>query len=179
MCPSLRTIIAISLPQFSPFEGAAEPAARVTMTWHIYYLRTFTGSLKIFQVVTAMTSIVLLSVAHYDFNSNYLTMRPPALLMAMVCFSFFLTSLVIFMSIVMGSTDVPYSIFYRVHGVLATVAFVVSGLTYISQENHPQPTKSGLFAASLCVLNSLTFFADTIIAYEPPIDAALGVESSK
>lgn len=149
------------------------------MTWHVYYIRTFTGSLKIFQVVAAMTSIVLLSAAHYDLNTNYLTLRPHALLMAMVCFSFFLTSLVIFMSVIMGSTDVPYSIFYRVHGVLATVGFVVSGLTYISQENHATPAKTGLFAAALCVLNSLTFFADTIIAYEPPIDSPLGVESSK
>lgn len=149
------------------------------MTWHVYYIRTFTGSLKIFQVIAALTAIVLLSVAHYDMTSNYLTMRPHALLMAMVCFSFFLTSLVIFMSVVMGSTDVPYSIFYRVHGVLATVGFIVSGLTYISQENHPGPAKTGLFAAALCVLNSLTFFADTIIAYEPPIDSPLGMDSSK
>ncbi|KAL1425790.1 hypothetical protein MTO96_011745 [Rhipicephalus appendiculatus] len=149
------------------------------MTWHVYYIRTFTGSIKIFQVIAALTSIVLLSVAHYDVDSNYLTMRPHALLMAMVCFSFFLTSLVIFMSIVMGSTDVPYSIFYRVHGVLATVGFVVSGLTYISQESHPGPAKTGLLAAALCVFNSLTFFADTIIAYEPPIDAPIGIDNSK
>ncbi|KAG0427453.1 hypothetical protein HPB47_025508 [Ixodes persulcatus] len=140
------------------------------MTWHIHYIRTFTGSLKIFQVMAALLVIVFLSVAHYSTDTNYLTMRPAALLMAMVSFSFFITSLVIFMSVVMGSTDVPYSIFYRVHGVLATVGFVVSGLTYVSQGDRASPSRAGSIAASLSILNSLTFFADTVIAYEPPID---------
>ncbi|XP_042143183.1 uncharacterized protein LOC115308469 [Ixodes scapularis] len=140
------------------------------MTWHIYYIRTFTGSLKIFQVMAALLVIVFLSIAHYSTDTNYLTMRPAALLMAMVSFSFFITSLVIFMSVVMGSTDVPYSIFYRVHGVLATVGFVVSGLTYVSQGDRASPSRAGSIAASLSILNSLTFFADTVIAYEPPID---------
>lgn len=140
------------------------------MTWHINYIRTFTGSLKIFQFLAALTAIALLCLADYDLNTNYLTLRPPALLMAMVSFSFFITSLVIFLAIVMGSTDVPYSIFYRVHGVLGTVGFVVSGVTYVARDNRPVPSTAGMLAATLCILNSLTFFADTITAYEPPIE---------
>lgn len=140
------------------------------MTWHLYYIQTFTGNLKIFQVLVALLIIVFLSMAHYSADTNYLTMRPAALLMAMVSFNFFISNLAIFMSVMMGSTDVPYSIFYRVHAVLATVCFVVSGLAYISQENRAMPSKWGALAATLCVLNSLTFFADAVIAYEPPID---------
>ncbi|KAH6943847.1 hypothetical protein HPB50_000164 [Hyalomma asiaticum] len=95
----------------------------------------------------------------------------------MVCSSFFLSMLVVFMSTVMGRKDVPCFIFYRMHGVLATVGFILSDLTYISQENHPGATMTGLFAAALCVQNSLTSFADTVIAYERPVDSPLGVES--
>ncbi|KAH6948267.1 hypothetical protein HPB50_023321 [Hyalomma asiaticum] len=147
-----------------------DAAARITMTWHLYYIHTFTGSLKIYQVIDAITSIVLLTVVDYDLSLNYPTMRPHALLMSMVCSSFFLSMLFIIVTFVMGSTDVPCSIFYRMHGVLATDAFMVSGLTNISQENNPGPANTGLFAAALCVQKRLTFFADTVIAYESPID---------
>ncbi|KAH6920007.1 hypothetical protein HPB50_029006 [Hyalomma asiaticum] len=153
-----------------------DAAARVSMKRHVYYCRTFTGTLKIYQVIAAITSIVLLTVVDYGLNSNYLTMLPHTLLMNMVCSSFFLSSLVIFMSFVMGSTHVLCSIFYRVHGVLAIVGFIVSRLTNISHESHPGPAKTGLFAAALCVLNSLTFFADSVMVYEPPIGSPLGVE---
>ncbi|KAH6948266.1 hypothetical protein HPB50_023320 [Hyalomma asiaticum] len=153
-----------------------DAAARVIMTSHAYYIRTCTVSLKIYQVIAAITSIVLVTVVDYDLNSNCPTVRPHAFLTTMVCPSFFLSSLVKFMSFVMGSKDAPCSIFYRLHGVLATVGFIVSGLTYISQKNHPGPSKTGLFAAALCVPNSLTFFADSRIAYEQPIDTLLGVE---
>ncbi|KAH6920733.1 hypothetical protein HPB50_028277 [Hyalomma asiaticum] len=103
-------------------------------------------------------------------------MRPHAFLMTMVCSSFFLSTLVTSMTFVMGSTDAPCSNFYREHCVLTTVGFIVSRLRYISQENHPGPANTGLFAPVLCVLNSLTFFADTVIAYETPISSPLGVE---
>ncbi|KAH6920006.1 hypothetical protein HPB50_029005 [Hyalomma asiaticum] len=89
------------------------------MKRHVCYCRTFTGSLKIYQVIAAITSMVLLTVVDYGLNSNYLTVWRHTLLMNMVCSSFFLSTLVIFMSFVMGSTDVPCSIFYRVHSVLA------------------------------------------------------------
>ncbi|KAH6945986.1 hypothetical protein HPB50_010995 [Hyalomma asiaticum] len=147
------------------------------MKRHVCYCRTFTGSLKIYQVIAAITSMVLLTVVDYGLNSNYLTVWRHTLLMNMVCSSFFLSTLVIFMSFVMGSTDVPCSTFYRVHGVLAIDGFIVSRLAYIRQENHPGPAKTGLFAAALCVLSSLTFFADTVIAYGTPLGSLLGVES--
>lgn len=148
------------------------------MPWHTYYIRTFTGSLKLFEVMSALMIVVFLSLSHYNLNSNYLRMRPPALLMAMVSFSFFITGLVVLMAVVMGSTDVPYSVFYRVHGVLGTVAFVVSGLSYVSQVA-PPPGSTGVLAASLCIVNSLAFFADTLIAYEPPIEAGPMASESK
>ncbi|KAH6920734.1 hypothetical protein HPB50_028278 [Hyalomma asiaticum] len=147
------------------------------MTWHLYYIHTFTGSLKIYQVIDAITSIVLLTVVDYGLNSNYLTMRPHALLMTMVCSSFFLSMLFIIVTFVMGSTDVLCFIIYRVHGVLATFEFIVSGLTYISQENRPSPAKTGLFAAALCLQNNLMFFANSAIAHELPVYSPLGVDS--
>ncbi|XP_064487327.1 uncharacterized protein LOC135399502 [Ornithodoros turicata] len=139
------------------------------MPWHTPYLQSFTGLLKLLQVMASLLIVVCLSVAHYNMESNYITMRPPALLMAMLSFSFFITSLAVLMSVVMGSTDVPYTVFYRVHGVLGTVAFIIAGLSYVSQVA-PPPVSMGVMAASLCIINSLAYFADTIIAYEPPIE---------
>lgn len=149
------------------------------MTWDVDYIRTFAGFLKVFQFGTALTAIILLSLAHYNIHTDHLMMRPPALLMAMVNFSFFVTSLVIFMSIVMGSAGTSRSIFYRVHGVLATVGFAVAAISYMAEDVGSVPPKMGILAATLCILNSLTFIADTIIAYEtstPISPAEPGIE---
>ncbi|KAH6943841.1 hypothetical protein HPB50_000158 [Hyalomma asiaticum] len=153
-----------------------EAAARVTTTWHVYYIGNFTGSLKVFQVIAAIPSIVLLTVGHYVLNLNHPTMQPHAFT-NMLCSTFFLSSLVNFMLFVMDSTDVPCSIFYWVHCLLATVGFIVSG-QHVHQPGEPTGSRQDrLVQPALCVSNSLTSFADTLIAYEPTIDCPLGVES--
>ncbi|CAN7991919.1 unnamed protein product [Ixodes hexagonus] len=139
------------------------------MTKHLNYLNTFSGAMKVFQVVSGLMALAFLVYSHFDTETNHVLMDSHALFLALISFCFFVTCTIILFAVLMGSTDVPYSIFYRVHGVLGSVAYIVASLTYITEANTRVADTPGLLAASLCVVNSLTFFADTIIAYEPPI----------
>lgn len=139
------------------------------MTKHLSYLNTFSGSMKVYQVCSGMLALGFLVYSHFDTESNEVLMDSHALFLSLTSFCFFVTCTIILFAVLMGSTEVPYSIFYRVHGVLGSVAYIVASLTYITEANTRVADTPGLLAASLCVINSLTFFADIIIAYEPPI----------
>ncbi|KAL3182790.1 hypothetical protein MRX96_034430 [Rhipicephalus microplus] len=136
------------------------------MTKHLNYLNTFSGAMKVFQVVSGLMALTFLVYSHFDTESNHVLMDSHALFLSLISFCFFVTCTIILFAVLMGSTDVPYSIFYRVHGVLGSVAYIVASLTYITEANTRAADTPGLLAASLCVINSLTFFADTIIAFE-------------
>ncbi|XP_064468985.1 uncharacterized protein LOC135383484 [Ornithodoros turicata] len=132
------------------------------------YVLTASGVLKLFQTMTGIGIVFLLSEGSID-NQMRLNMRLDALILLVISIMFVFNSMLILVCVLVGALELPGSTVYRMNYFMATFVHVPTSIAYLCLETRYGVYVQGSIAGALGILNSLMFLANAVMAYHPRI----------
>ncbi|KAH6945655.1 hypothetical protein HPB50_009550 [Hyalomma asiaticum] len=85
-------------------------------------------------LLIGLVLMLILMGGHYDVSTGLYRLRIDAFLMTMTVFTFVLTSALLLMCTIMGSTELPNSVLYRINYLLATITYFPFTVGFIFEE---------------------------------------------
>nr|XP_037282379.1 uncharacterized protein LOC119175577 isoform X1 [Rhipicephalus microplus] len=110
--------------------------------------------------------MLILMGGHYDISTGLYRLRIDAFLMTMTVFTFVLTSALLLMCTIMGSTELPNSVLYRINYLLATITYFPFTVGFIYEEYMHGDIKQTIAGGVLSITNSLIYMFNLCVSYE-------------
>ncbi|KAL1439636.1 hypothetical protein MTO96_031894 [Rhipicephalus appendiculatus] len=130
------------------------------------FVRSPGGLLKMIQILIGLVLMLILMGGHYDVSTGLYRLRIDAFLMTMTVFTFVLTSALLLMCTIMGSTELPNSVLYRINYLLATIAYFPFTVGFIFEEYMHGDIKQTIAGGVLSITNSLIYMFNLCVSYE-------------
>ncbi|XP_037525970.1 uncharacterized protein LOC119403091 isoform X1 [Rhipicephalus sanguineus] len=130
------------------------------------FVRSPGGLLKMIQILIGLVLMLILMGGHYDVSTGLYRLRIDAFLMTMTVFTFVLTSALLLMCTIMGSTELPNSVLYRINYLLATITYFPFTVGFIFEEYMHGDIKQTIAGGVLSITNSLIYMFNLCVSYE-------------
>lgn len=118
------------------------------------------------QILIGLVLMLILMGGHYDVSTGLYRLRIDAFLMTMTVFTFVLTSALLLMCTIMGSTELPNSVLYRINYLLATITYFPFTVGFIFEEYMHGDIKQTIAGGVLSITNSLIYMFNLCVSYE-------------
>lgn len=118
------------------------------------------------QILIGLVLMLILMGGHYDVSTGLYRLRIDAFLMTMTVFTFVLTSALLLMCTIMGSTELPNSVLYRINYLLATITYFPFTVGFIFEEYMHGDVKQTIAGGVLSITNSLIYMFNLCVSYE-------------
>ncbi|CAN7950337.1 unnamed protein product [Ixodes hexagonus] len=138
-------------------------------TYYLGYLRTSGGQLKMFQVMIGLIQMFYLMGIHFNRDYGLYIIRMDVLIMLMGSFSVVFAASFVLIAVLLGSTEVPFSLLYRLLYLSLTVVMLPATAAFIKEENNHASTREVLVSAVTAIVFCIGIFANLVLAYRPTI----------
>ncbi|CAN8027957.1 unnamed protein product [Ixodes persulcatus] len=142
-------------------------------SYYLGYLRTSGGQLKMFQVMIGLIQMFYLMGINFDRENELYVIRMDVLIMLMGTFSVVFAACFALITILLGSTEVPFSLLYRLLYLSLTVVMLPATAAFIKEENNHASLRELVVSSATSTLLCVGIFANFVLAYRPTIYESL------
>lgn len=139
----------------------------MTSRYYLGYLRTSGGQLKMFQVIVGLILMMYLMGIHFDRNHDWYVLRMDVLIMLMGAFTVVFSSSFILLTILLGSTEVPFSLLYRLLYLSLTIVMLPGTAAFLKEEFNHASFRRIVMSSSTSIVFCIGILINFLLAYKP------------
>ncbi|KAH8035144.1 hypothetical protein MRX96_009280 [Rhipicephalus microplus] len=137
--------------------------------YYLGYLRTSGGQLKMFEVIVGLVQLFYLMAVNYDRNHDWYVLRMDLLIMLMGTFTAVFAASFVLLTVILGSTEVPFSLLYRLLYLSLCVVMIPATAVFLKETRIHSSTRELIVSATVSVCFCIGLLGNFVLAYKPTI----------
>ncbi|KAK8782133.1 uncharacterized protein LOC144110746 [Amblyomma americanum] len=137
--------------------------------YYLGYLRTSGGQLKMFEVIVGLVQLFYLMAVNYDRNHDWYVLRMDLLIMLMGTFTGVFAASFLLLTVLLGSTEVPFSLLYRLLYLSLCVVMIPATAVFLKETSIHGSRRELIVSGVTSVCFCIGLLANFVLAYRPTI----------
>ncbi|XP_077548701.1 uncharacterized protein LOC144162065 [Haemaphysalis longicornis] len=137
--------------------------------YYLGYLRTSGGQLKMFQIIVGLVQLFYIMTINYDRDRAWYVVRMDILIMLMGTFCVVFSASFLLLTVLLGSTEVPFSLLYRLLYLSHCVVMIPATAVFLKETRLHASTRELVVSAVTSICFCLGLLANFLLAYRPTI----------